>query len=139
MATPRPPLFLINPDDPSFVRVGDSEAGLLGTIESYDLEDGVVLYDSEGRRAELYAQDWGVRVRRWSDDGDPAKLKEDLARSLAAIGAPDDLMLRPLDEMVPDAARLIREHERNELLDRRILRALGRLFTRRPLDPRQKR
>jgi hypothetical protein len=97
-----------------------------GWIEAPEVKAGAYLvWDAEGRQAELAIEKWDVRIPKWSDPS-PERLRPLLEAYLAQEGITGHAH-QPLSSLVETAARLAREHE----LARMHPRWLARLIRRR--------
>jgi hypothetical protein len=81
-----------------------------GWIEAPEVKDGAYLvWNREGRQAELAVEKWSVRITKWSDPS-PERLRPLLEAYLAHEGITGHDR-EPLSDLVETAARLAREHE----------------------------
>jgi hypothetical protein len=97
-----------------------------GWIEAPEVKDGAYLvWDAEGRQAELAVERWDVRITGWSDPS-PERLRPLLEAYLAQEGITGHAD-QPFSDLVETAARVAHEHQ----LSREWPRWLSRLIERR--------
>jgi hypothetical protein len=95
-------------------------------IEAPEVKDGAYLvWDADGRQAQLAVEKWNVRITEWSDPS-PEHLRPLLEAYLAHEGVTGHGR-QPFSDLVETAARAAREHE----LSREWPRGLSRLIERR--------
>jgi len=97
-----------------------------GWIEAPEVKAGAYLvWDAEGRQAELAVEKWDVRIAKWSDPS-PERLRPLLEAYLAQEGITGHAR-QPFSDLVVTAARVAHEHQ----LSREWPRWLSRLIERR--------
>lgn len=128
---PTPPIlvWVVDGDD---IVTGDSLGSFEtvtaaeGWIEPPEVREGAYLvWDAEGRQAELAVEKWDVRITKWSDPS-PERLRPLLEAYLAQEGITGQT-LQPFSDLVETAARVAHEHQ----LSREWPRWLSRLLERR--------
>jgi hypothetical protein len=119
-------------DDGDGVVTGDSlltfetVTAAAGSIEAPEVKAGAYLvWDAEGRQAELAVEKWDVRITKWSDPS-PERLRPLLEAYLAQEGITGRAHA-PFYDLVETAARVAHEHQ----LSREWPRWLSRLIERR--------
>jgi hypothetical protein len=96
-----------------------------GWIEAPEVKAGAYLvWDAEGRQAELAVERWDVRITNWSDPS-PERLRPLLEAYLTHEGITVHDR-EPLSSLVETAARLAREHELARMHPRRLARLIRR-------------
>jgi hypothetical protein len=128
---PKPPI-LVWVDDGDDIVTSDSlntfetVTAAEGWIEAPEVKDRAYLvWDTDGRQAELAVEKWNVRITEWSDPS-PEDLRPLLEAYLAHEGDTGHGH-QPFSDLVETAARVAHEHE----LSREWPRWLSRLIKRR--------
>lgn len=108
---PSPPIFVIDRESGEIVWVFTSPRAAEGAMEPPELnDDAYVVFDRFGHEATLGVDKWDVKIRAWSSEPSPDRLREALTTYVGGHSQTDPRGLN-LEDLVADASRFALEEE----------------------------